>query len=257
VQVERGHQAVLEIDHLDIVPGVTALVGPNGSGKSTLLHAIAGLLRTTGDLQVLGGRPDEARRQVAYVMQTQHMSEHLLVTATEVVALARAASVGPFRPLRRIDRDAVRTAMQRLDVGDLGHRHLAEMSGGQRQRVFVAQGLAQEADILLLDEPVAGLDLVSTRAIRRVIDEERAEGRTVVVATHDLAEAARADHVVLLAGRVVAAGEPSAVLTPEHLRAAYGSRVLELGGRAVAVDDGVHHADHEHAHHDHPEHDHD
>jgi ABC-type Mn2+/Zn2+ transport system ATPase subunit len=254
VQVARGNRPVLEIGELDISAGVTALVGPNGSGKSTLLHAIAGLLPTTGDIQVLGRRPVASRRQVAYVMQAQHMSEHLLVTATEVVALARAASIGPIRPLRRVDRDAVRAAMQRLDVLDLGHRHLAEVSGGQRQRVFVAQGLAQQADILLLDEPIAGLDMVSTRAIRRVIDDERVAGRTVVVATHDLAEAARADQVVLLAGRVVAAGPPAAVLTPEHLRAAYGSRVLELGGRAVAVDDGVHHADHEHSHHDHADH---
>ena len=193
---------------------------------------------------------------VAYVLQTQHASEHLLVTAREVVALARATTRGPFGRLRSEDRTAVRAAMDRLAVADLGRRHLAEMSGGQRQRVFVAQGLAQEADILLLDEPVAGLDVVSISMIRQIIDEERSAGRAVVVAMHDLEEAARADYVVLLDGRVISAGPPAEALTPEHLRAAYGGRVLSLGDDLLAIDDGIHHADHEHLHHDHPPHDH-
>jgi ABC-type Mn2+/Zn2+ transport system ATPase subunit len=251
VAVARGHTTVLTVDHLELRPGVTAVVGPNGSGKSTLLHAISGLLSSTGTVSVFGRRPVESRRRVAYVLQTQHASEHLLVTAREVVAMARAADRGAFAPLRRADRAIVDEAMHRLEIAELGRRHLAEMSGGQRQRVFVAQGLAQRADILLLDEPVAGLDLVSSQNIRRVIAEERAAGRTIVVATHDLDEAARADHVVLLNGEVIAAGAPAAVLTPENLRIAYGGRVLELGDGVVAVDDGVHHDDLEHVHHDH------
>lgn len=230
---------------------MTAVVGPNGSGKSTLLHAIAGLLPVTGRIDVLGGAPRRARRHVAYVLQAQHASEHLLVTAREVVALARAASAGPFVPLNRSDRRIVDEAMRRLDVAGLARRHLADMSGGQRQRVFVAQGLAQQAPILLLDEPVAGLDLPSIQRIRDAIDHERAAGRTILVATHDLAEAARADHVVLLDGRVVAAGPPAEALAATHLREAYGGRILDLGDGAVVLDDGVHHDDHEHHHHDH------
>lgn len=244
VRVHRGGSEVLFVDELTIPVGVTALVGPNGSGKSTLLHAIAGVLPTkSGTISVTG--------DVAYVLQTQHASEHLLVTAGEVVALARAAERGPFGPLRARDRAAVATAMKRLDVADLSKRHLAEMSGGQRQRVFVAQGLAQEAQVLLLDEPVAGLDVVSIHQIRRIISEERDAGRAVVVATHDLDEAARADHVLLVNGTVISSGTPSEALTPEHLKAAYGGRVLELGDDLVAIDDGVHHDDHEHHHHDH------
>ncbi len=115
------------------------------------------------------------------------------------------------------------------------------MSGGQRQRVFIAQGLAQEAEVLLLDEPVAGLDLASMHTIRGVIDEECAAGRTVVVATHDLEEARRADCVVMLAGRVVAAGAPADVLRAENLREAYQGRVIELGGGLMTVDDADHH----------------
>ena len=244
VRVHRGGREVLFVDELRIPSGVTALVGPNGSGKSTLLHAIAGVLPTKSGSMSING-------DVAYVLQTQHASEHLLVTAGEVVALARAADRGPFGRLRAADRAAIETAMERLDVADLSKRHLAEMSGGQRQRVFVAQGLAQKADVLLLDEPVAGLDVVSIRQIRRIISEERDAGRAVVVATHDLDEAARADHVVLVKGTVISSGTPAEALTPEHLKAAYGGRVLELGDDLVAIDDGVHHDDHEHHHHDH------
>lgn len=252
VQVRRARTVVLHIGELTIRPGVTAVVGPNGSGKSTLLHAISGLLPATGTIEVLGRAPRETRREVAYVLQAQHASQHLLVTSREVVALARAARRGAVGRLRRDDRAAVDEAMSRLEVTDLARRHLAEMSGGQRQRVFVAQGLAQQAQILLLDEPVAGLDLASTQGIRRVMGEERAAGRTIVVATHDLAEAAHADQVVLLDGRVIAAGPPDEVLVAANLRAAYGGRLLDLGEGRVVLDDGIHHQDHEHTHHDHP-----
>jgi manganese transport system ATP-binding protein len=113
----------------------------------------------------------------------------------------------------------------------------------------VAQALAQEAPVLLLDEPVSGLDVVSQERIVEVIDEEVAAGRTVVVSTHSLAEAAGADHLLLLAGRVVAEGPPAEVLTEAHLREAYGSMVVHVGDGKVMVDDGSHHHDHDHEHH--------
>lgn len=240
-RIARGHRVVLEIDSLRFGPGVTALVGPNGSGKSTLLHTLDGLLLpSSGAVRVLGQRPVDARARVAYVLQAQQLPTQLLVTAREVVALGRAATLGPFRRFRRADHNAVAGALERLELVPLAGRHVAELSGGQRQRVFIAQGLAQQADVLLLDEPVAGLDLASAEGIRTVIDEERAAGRTVIIATHDLDEAARADQVVLLAGRVLAAGPPADVLTAPHLRAAYGTRVLDLGDHVVAVDDDAH-----------------
>ncbi len=181
---------------------------------------------------------------MAYVLQSQHMSPHLPVTAREIVSLGVAPSVGPFRRIGRDERARIDDAMERLEITDLANRHVSEMSGGQRQRVFIAQGLAQGADILLLDEPVAGLDIVSIAAIRRVIGSERDAGRTVIVATHDLSEAAAADHAVLLDGCVIASGPPGDVLTPANLREAYYGRILDLDGVAVALDDGAHH-DHE------------
>lgn len=229
------------VDHLTIPTGYTTLVGPNGSGKSTLLHVIAGLIEPRrGTVNVAD--PNEPRhRQVAYVLQSQATSAHLLVTAGEVVALGRAGMRGAFARTSAADRSAIDHAMERMEVSDLANRHVADMSGGQRQRVFIAQGLAQGAGILLLDEPVAGLDAASVQVIRRAVADERAAGRAVVVATHDLDEAGRADHVVMLSGRVVATGSSEHVLRPANLREAYQGRVLDLGDGTITVDDDHHH----------------
>lgn len=261
--VRRGHTIALQIDALDIPTGVTTLVGPNGSGKSSLLHAIAGLLPDAGAIRIDDAPAAQHRSSIAYVLQTQHVAAQLPVTAREVVSLGRTPSVGAIRRLRRADRDLVDRALERMELDGLANRHLTEMSGGQRQRVFIAQGLVQDADVLLLDEPVAGLDLASTARIMEAVADERAAGRTVVVATHDLEEAAESDFVVLLAGRVVAAGPPPAVLTPAHLREAYAGRVLDLDGHAFALDDGSHHDHHDlidvdphHVEHRHSEADH-
>lgn len=264
VEARRGGCVALKADHLVIRSGTTCLVGPNGSGKSTLLHLIAGLLTPSSGRIEQFGTPERAPRGgLAYVLQSQHMSPHLPVTAREIVSLGVAPSVGPFRRLGRAERRRVDGAMERLEISDLANRHVSHMSGGQRQRVLIAQGLAQGADILLLDEPVAGLDLASIAAIRRVIESERDAGRTVIVATHDLGEAAAADHAVLLDGCVIASGPPIEVLTPANLREAYHGRLLDLDGVAVALDDGAHHAHdhgtsgHSHDHDTHPEtHDH-
>ncbi|MEP1122353.1 MAG: metal ABC transporter ATP-binding protein [Ilumatobacter sp.] len=238
VIVDRGRSTVLQVPHLEIAAGYTALVGPNGSGKSTMLHVIAGLLHPSqGSVRLLPSGTRDAN--VAYVLQSQRASEHLLVTAREVVRLARRRTFPGAAS--RAERVVVNAVMERLGILDLANRHLADMSGGQRQRVFIAQGLAQQADILLLDEPVAGLDLASEQTIRSAIDDERAAGRTVVVATHDLAEATRADRVVMLNGTVVASGPPAEVLRPENLRQAYRGRVLDLGDGSIAIDDDHHH----------------
>jgi ABC-type Mn2+/Zn2+ transport system ATPase subunit len=248
--LSRGSRVVVDGADLDVPTGVTSLVGPNGSGKSTLLHAIAGLLEpTSGTVTVLGHRPSDVRRRIGYVLQAQHAPAHLPVTVREVVSLGRAPVRGPIRRLRAEDRDAVTDAIDRVDLGRLAGRHLSELSGGERQRAFVAQGLAQQADVLLLDEPTAGLDVTSTDQIRAVLLAERQAGHSVIVATHDLEDAAGSDHVVLLAGRLVAAGGPSETLSRANLQAAYRGRVLDVAGDLLLVDDDAHH---HHAGHDHP-----
>jgi manganese transport system ATP-binding protein len=246
----HGQHAVLREATFSIPTGaVTSLVGPNGAGKSSLLDAISGLMAVReGLLRVLDAAPGADRRRVAYVLQSAKVNDQLPVTVREIVAMGRFADHGLFGRLGEEDRRIVDRALDRLDLMDLGRRHLHELSGGQRQRVFVAQGLAQEGDILLLDEPVTGLDVVSRRRILDVVDEERAAGRTVVMTTHDLSEAADTDHVLLLAGRVVASGAPAEVLTATNLAEAYGGRLLRLADGMVLIDDPHHHAHgHDHA----------
>jgi manganese transport system ATP-binding protein len=142
--------------------------------------------------------------------------------------------------MRSQDRAAVDGAMARLGIVDLASRHLHDLSGGQRQRVFVAQGLAQEHDILLLDEPLTGIDLTTAQAIDEVIHAETLDGCSVIMTTHDLSEAHSADYVVLLAGRVVAVGLPSEVLTETTLVEAYGPSLLHVEKGRVFLDDPAH-----------------
>ena len=249
VVVVRGRHRALTDGDVAIPSGaVTALIGPNGSGKSTVLRLLGGLLAPTeGEVVVLGGRPRDVRRRVAHVLQSPTVGDELPLTVADAVRMGRYARRGALHRLRDEDHRAVDEAMDRLQVADLADRQVTELSGGQRQRVLVAQGLAQGADLLLLDEPVTALDVVSRQRILEVIDEERAAGRTVVLTTHDLDEAASADQVVLLAGRVVACGTPDEVLVPDRLRAAYGGKVLVVGSSTVLVDDPHHHAEgHDH-----------
>ncbi len=219
----------------------TAVIGPNGSGKSTVLHAIAGLLAPARGSLVVPGREAGGAAAIAYVPQHLHANEQLPISAREVVTMGRFVQRGALGRLREEDRAAVARAMERLDVVRFARRQLKELSGGERQRVLVAQALAQEADLLLLDEPLTGLDLPSQERIVAVMDEERSAGRTVVASTHSLADAATADHLLLLAGRVVAQGPPDEVLTEANLRAAYGAMVVRFGEKAVLLDDTPHH----------------
>ncbi len=218
---------------------VTAIIGPNGSGKSTVLSAIAGLVEpAAGSIEVPARRSGSHR--LAYVLQTTKVNEALPVTVREVVTMGRYAAAGAYLRLNRADRDAVESAMERTGIGDLASRHLHHLSGGQRQRVFVAQGLAQEHDLLLLDEPLTGIDLPTAQAIDAIIHDEITRGCTVVLTTHDLSEARAADHVVLLSGAVIAAGDPEMVLTAAHIKAAYGPSLLHVDEGRVFLDDPAH-----------------
>lgn len=214
--------------------GITTLIGPNGSGKSTLLNVLAGIHQpSVGSVTVAADR-----NRIAYVLQSTKVPDALPVTVQEVVSMGRYAGTHPLRRLNAQDKTAIEDAMQRMDIEAIASRHLAELSGGQRQRVFVAQGLAQDHDLLLLDEPLTGLDLPAATAIDQVIHDEQSRGCTIVMTTHDLSEAEAADWVVLLVGRVVAFGPPAEVLTPENLQAAYGS-IHQDNGRWF-VDDPIH-----------------
>lgn len=226
------HVALAGVD-LDLeAPSSLAVIGPNGSGKSTLLGALAGLVVPSAGWVRSSSPP-------ALVLQSTEVERSLPITVRDTVALARYPRLGLFRRFTPEDRRAIGDAMARLDVGDLAGRQLHELSGGQRQRVFVAQGLAQETAILLLDEPLAGLDVVCRDLILEVLEAERARGRIVVTTAHNLDDARRCDLVLLLATTPVALGTPEDVLTDEHLRCAFGGRFLRLGDR-VLLDDPHH-----------------
>lgn len=218
---------------------VTAIIGPNGSGKSTLLHALAGIVEPkSGSLTVHGGPANRNTDKISYVMQSVAFPEGTPITVREVVAMGRYSTLGWFRPFTKHDRERVAWAMDRLAVTDLADRHLHELSGGQRQRVYVAQGVAQRHQTLMLDEPLTGLDLVSARTIDAIIHSERDHGHAVILTTHDLDEARAADHVILMSGRVVASGRPSEVLTRRNLEIAYGLGALHESGGDFIDDPG-------------------
>ena len=236
--------AVRDVD-LRLRRGSTvAIIGPNGSGKSTLLSTISGLVKPTkGRVEIVGG----ARGSVAHVLQTTIANEAVPLTVLETVRMGCYARRGAFGRLTIDDRRAVDDSIERLRIDDLRGRQLLELSGGQRQRVYVAQGLAQRADVLLLDEPITGLDMVTQEAITRVVSEERDAGRTVVLTTHDVGTARLADLVVLIATEVVAVGPPAEALVPATLTEAYGGHVHVLDDGTVVLDEPHHH---DHRHHD-------
>jgi ABC-type Mn2+/Zn2+ transport system ATPase subunit len=243
-----GHTAVRNLE-LELPAGrVTAIIGPNGSGKSTLLGTMSGLIEpAAGTVEVLGRSPAGARRHVAHVLQTTSANASVPLTVRETVRMGAYGRRGWFRRLTAGDREAVEAAIDRLQVRDLASRQLVELSGGQRQRAYVAQGLAQRADLLLLDEPITGLDLVTQEVIADVVSSEAAAGRTVVLTTHDVGTAGLADHVVLLNTTLVAAGPPDEVLRPDVLARAYGAHAHVLHDGTLVIDEAHHH---DHRHHD-------
>lgn len=231
LEVRFGDTVALSGVDLEVPSGSSlAVIGPNGSGKSTLLGALAGTLAASrGEAVVAGSGP-------ALVLQATDVDRSLPITVRETVSLARYPSLGLLGRLRAEDRRRVEEALALLTVDDLAGRQFHELSGGQRQRVLVAQGLAQDTDVLLLDEPVNGLDVVSRAVILDVVDAEIAAGRTVVVTTHNLDDARRCDQVLLLDGSPIAVGPPQTVLTEHHLRRAFGGRFIRIGDQLMLDD---------------------
>lgn len=229
----NGRPVVDRIE-IDLAGGhLLVLVGTNGSGKSTLLKTLIGLIPpVAGSVEILGGAPGTAPQRVAYLGQS-HASDGLLsLQARDVVLMGRYPRRGLLGRITRADREAVANSMERTGVADLATVPLRDLSGGQQQRVHLAQALAREADVIILDEPTLGLDAGSTARYQQVLREELTRGAAAVVATHDIGDALTADQAILLAGRVVAAGPPTQVLSAERLMAAFGVAL-----RAVHHDD--------------------
>lgn len=255
--LQIGYDGRAVIEGIDLLVGAgegLALVGVNGSGKSTLLKTLAGLLPAIGGtLEVLGAPPRSQPDRVAYLGQFHPAAGLLPLQVRDVVLMARYRRRGLLGRLRGDDHRVVSEAIERVEMTEHASKPLRSLSGGQQQRVYLAHALARQADLLLLDEPTAGLDAHAQERYVTLMAEERARGAAVVIATHDVRDAARADHVLLLAGRVVAAGAPFDVLRPERLSEAFGITL-------VAVPHGDHHdlleTGHAHGHGERTTHDH-
>ncbi|MDJ1114126.1 metal ABC transporter ATP-binding protein [Microbacterium dauci] len=227
VTVRYGEVHALDDVTLQVPAGaVTGLIGMNGSGKSTLFKSIAGLVRPqAGTVLLEGATPAAARRRglLGYVPQSEDVDWAFPVSVRDVVTMGRYGHLGPLRRARREDRAAVDEALERVDLTALADRQIGQLSGGQRKRAFVARGIAQDAGILLLDEPFAGVDKASEALIVRLLRDLAAAGRTVLVSTHDLhALPTLADRAVLLQQRVVFEGPVAEALKPEQLAKAFG-----------------------------------
>ncbi|HEY5596577.1 MAG TPA: metal ABC transporter ATP-binding protein [Candidatus Bipolaricaulota bacterium] len=207
-----------------------AVVGPNGAGKSTLFQVIAGILAPSrGDIHIYGHRPGR-HLCIAYVPQRTQVDWTFPVNVTDVVMMGRVGKLGLLRYPGRVDWDFVRSCLEALSIADLAKRQIAQLSGGQQQRMMIARALAQEAELMLMDEPLTGLDVRSQGDILDVMDVLRGRGVTVMVATHDLDLAARRfDRVMLLNRRVFGFGPPEEVFTQARLAAAYGGSLERLG----------------------------
>ncbi|MDQ3738908.1 MAG: ATP-binding cassette domain-containing protein [Actinomycetota bacterium] len=238
--VRYGTTVALGASTFELRPGtVTALIGANGSGKTTLLHALAGIVAPT-----LGSIEGHVGVATALVAQQHHHHRWMPLTVAEVVRMGRYRRRGLLGRFGPVDRAAVADAAERVEISDLLKAPFGELSGGQQQRVRIAQALAGEPAVLLLDEPITGLDPPSQRRILDTMNTERRHGTTVVFSTHHLDEAGVADQVLVLGGRVLAAGTPGETLRPDVLSLAFGGRMIVLGDRVV-LDDHGHLHDHD------------
>ena len=212
---------------------LTGIVGPNGAGKSTLLRYILGLIPIdAGEVDFFGENIHQMRSRIGYVPQKQSVDWDFPVTVLDVVGMGRMAR---FAGLRRLfgrpdatDREAAWHAIEKLGLAELADRHIRQLSGGQQQRAFLARALCQQADIYLLDEPLTGVDVATEETIFAMIEELNANGKTILLVSHDLSILDRLDQVMLLDRRIVAMGPPKQTATEENLRKTYGGRLSLL-----------------------------
>ncbi|WP_306119421.1 MULTISPECIES: metal ABC transporter ATP-binding protein [unclassified Roseitalea] len=235
--------AVFSVDATFAPEAMTAIIGPNGAGKSTLLKASLGVIpRVSGEVTVFGRPIERARERIAYVPQRASVDWDFPTTVIDVVLMGLYRRIGLVRRIGRANRDTALECLDRVGMADFAHRQIGQLSGGQQQRVFLARALAQDADLYLLDEPFAGVDAATERAIIDVLKALKAQSRAVVCVHHDLATVrAYFDHVFLINVRRIAQGTVEEAFTSENLQATYGGRLatghidqLSLPGQQVS-----------------------
>ncbi|SLN15532.1 High-affinity zinc uptake system ATP-binding protein ZnuC [Roseovarius albus] len=242
VTYRNGHTALRDASFAIPQGTVTALVGVNGAGKSTLFKAVMGFVPAAkGQMQILGRSVKDALKQnlVAYVPQAEEVDWTFPVLVEDVVMMGRYGHMGILRRPKAVDHAAVENALQRVNMADLRHRQIGELSGGQRKRVFLARALAQDGQVILLDEPFTGVDVKTEEQIIALLKEMRDEGRVMLVSTHNLGSVPEfCDRTILVKGTVLAHGPTETTFTRANLEAAFGGvlRHFTLGGEALHDD---------------------
>ncbi|MDX1781480.1 MAG: manganese/iron ABC transporter ATP-binding protein [Thalassovita sp.] len=243
VTYRNGHTALRDTS-FEIPRGtVTALVGVNGAGKSTLFKAIMGFVPVSkGDIRLLGRTVKQALKEnlVAYVPQSEEVDWSFPVLVEDVVMMGRYGHMGLLRRPSQRDHDAVEQALERVNMTEYRHRQIGELSGGQRKRVFLARALAQQGEVILLDEPFTGVDVKTEEQIIALLRELREEGRVMLVSTHNLGSVPEfCDRTVLVKGTVLDYGPTETTFTPSNLKKTFGGvlRQFTLGGQDLHDDD--------------------
>ncbi|MCS7010416.1 MAG: metal ABC transporter ATP-binding protein [Anaerolineales bacterium] len=211
-----------------------AVVGPNGAGKSTLFKIVAGVLPPSeGEVTVYGSGPG-GHVCIGYLPQRSQVDWRFPVTVADVVMMGRIAKLGLFRWPRKQDWDLVFSALETVGLANLAKRQIGELSGGQQQRMFIARALAQEAELMLMDEPLTGLDTPAQESLLALLEHLQQRGVTVMVATHDLEQARlHFDRILLLNRRLIAFGPPEQVLQADKLVRAYGGHLTLTEGHMI------------------------
>lgn len=206
------------------------IIGPNGAGKSTLLKAIMGLLPlNSGYIQINGKPLEEMRSKISYVPQRESVDWDFPTSVYEVVMMGRYGQLGLFKRPKKADREIVMDSLRKVGMDDYKDRQISQLSGGQQQRVFLARALAQQADIYFMDEPFAGVDAATEKAIIKLLGEMSEQNKTVIVVHHDLQSVAKYfDWIILLNMRLVASGPIDEAFTPELLQETYGGKLTLL-----------------------------
>lgn len=209
---------------------LTAIVGPNGAGKSTLIKTALGLVQPlTGHFEFFGKSFREVDGRVSYVPQRTSVDWDFPVTSLDVVCMGLYRKIGWFRPVRARHRKRAMEALAEVGMQDYAKRQISQLSGGQQQRVFLARALVQDAELFLMDEPLAGVDVATEKTIINTLHRIRDQGRTAMVVHHDLDTVSEYfDRVLLLNQHIIAEGASDDVMTPENLKQAYGGKLLIL-----------------------------
>ena len=242
VTYRNGHRALWDAGFEIPRGSVTALVGVNGAGKSTLFKAMMGFVKiSSGQISILGQTVQSALKNnlVAYVPQSEDIDWSFPVLVEDVVMMGRYGHMGMLRRPKQVDRDAVSQSLERVGKQDFVHSQIGELSGGQRKRVFLARALAQDSQVILLDEPFTGVDVKTENQIIALMGKLRDEGRVMLVSTHNLGSVPEfCDRTILIKGTVLAHGPTTSTFTRDNLEKAFGGvlRHFTLGGATLHDD---------------------